>query len=146
MFVPPEQGAVFFNIGSVPAAGTNFDYVVPASTRILLLGLSFTFATDANVSNRLISIDIEDGSANRVLSSLQLAAMTASNIYQVFFAAYPQEEAYAISTELIRLGVFSPVLPLRSLWHIKSRCDGIQATDQFDNIYALAYQWIDPVV
>jgi len=67
-----------------PAAATDFTFTVPANTRMLIVSISFTLTTDANVANRTIRL-IFSSPTVAILSVSSQTAQAASESGQMSF-------------------------------------------------------------
>lgn len=67
-----------------PAAATDFTFTVPANTRMFVLSVSFTFAADVNVANRVLRLIYSDETV-AILSVSNLSPLAASESGQVSF-------------------------------------------------------------
>jgi hypothetical protein len=111
-----------------PAAGLNASVVVPGQYGLRVLAALATLTTDANVANRLVSIDVINANASTRLRNPVAATIPASqtNVKLLWNGAY---HAAASITNGPQIAPVNDLL-VPSGWSIQITVDNKQATDQ----------------
>ena len=91
-------------LGAAPAVGSNFSLTIDANFVWRLVAAQFTFAADANVANRQVTIDRQD-SGGGLIESVGLGAVVAANGSAVVRAS----RAYTTSLAVTNGDHFCPV-------------------------------------
>lgn len=122
-----------------PAAGADWTYTVPASSRNRIVSLSATLTAAAAVANRFVSLIIDDG-ANVVAvipSGITLVA-TIVNTY-TFADSVPQTAAF----DLKSAAPLPSNIILPPAYRVRVTTTNIQAADQWTNIWLHIHDWIN---
>ncbi len=118
-------------LGTAPAAGANFELVTPGRPGWLLLAVTFRLVTDANVADRGVTVDYDDGNGSLFGSNgLQpVVAATTTELYS-FQANRGQSEWNSKGQ------AFSPLMPVEFQGGQKLQINVLskQAGDQLDRI------------
>jgi hypothetical protein len=129
-----EQGYTDFLTPSSPAAGANYSFTVGglSSTWTRIVAVKATLATDANVANRLFSLDYVSGRAGAMIRNAATVLITASTAATVF----QWDHAHTVSEWQTGTPVFSPLVDiiLTPGWTVQLTVDNIQAGDQISAI------------
>lgn len=123
-----------------PAVATNWTYTVPIRLRVLLVSAKFTFSTDANVADRTIRINIQEG-AHRLITTFVSQGIAANLIRNFnFFIGAPTSIAVAAGEDYIAPLPQKLYLGPGSI--ISSDIRAIQAADQLSTVIMRFHRWI----
>jgi hypothetical protein len=114
-----------------PAAGVDWSLVCGASQRLTPISFSATFAAAVAAGNRAINIIVDDG-ANIVWQDDLGVNVTASQTVSVNGSTAP------VATGITATQLFVTIPPgtiLAAPWRVRSSTGGIQAADQWSNIW-----------
>lgn len=141
--VKPTDGPGWYHsaASSVPGAGVDITYTVPAGSRQRVVSLVATLTPSAVVANRLVNLIVDDGAnvfAN-IPTNVTLAASTV-NTYEFadslnFLAPFNGVSVAPIPSNLI----------LSPGFRIRTSTTGIQAADQWSAMELLIADWNDPL-
>ncbi len=124
-----------------PAVATDWTTTVPASLIWKILSISFQFTTDANVANRAMIIDIDDG-VLAYASFVYFGNHTAGNTIIYTATAAPTDSWHDVYYHR-QIAIPSNLwLPAGTIIH--STIANIQPGDQVGNIGMIVEQWIQP--
>ena len=117
--------------GDKPAAGSSFSVTTPGRPGWLLLAVTFRLVTDANVADRAVTVDYDDGNGS-LFGSNGFGAVVQASTTEVFaFAANVGQAAWNTQGQ-----AFVPLLPVEFQGGQKLQVNvkNVQATDQLDRI------------
>jgi hypothetical protein len=117
--------------GDTPAAGANFSLTSPGRPGWKLVAVLFRLVTDANVANRSVTVDCDDGNGTLFLSNGIQGVVTANTTALFSFAA-----GRAISEANVNNQVFAPLQPAEFMGGQKLQINVLnkQAGDQLDRV------------
>lgn len=118
-------------LGTAPAAGANFELVTPGRPGWLLVAVTFRLVTDANVADRGVTVDYDDGNGS-LFGSNGFGAVVQATTTQLFaFQANVGQAAWNTKGQ-----TFAPLLPVEFQGGQKLQINVLakQATDQLDKI------------
>jgi hypothetical protein len=122
-----------------PGAGINFSYPVFQSSRVQLIGFSFTLATDATVANRYVSLYTFNGTLATMYSGIS-EPQPASTTYDYHAAiGIPRLLIAPINRSQFALPDF---MFAENNYEISSVIYNIQATDTYTNLILTFKQWL----
>lgn len=124
-----------------PAAGADWTFTIPAGTRKRVVSVSALLTTAVAVANRFASIIIDDG-VNIVAQIPSGFAQAASLANQYTFADSTTGTASASNVSIASL---PSNLILPAGFRVRSLTGGIQAADQWSNIFFLFGSLFDPL-
>jgi hypothetical protein len=132
-------GRVYRVIVADPAAGAEIIITVPNGYRWRFSSLCATFQTSATVGNRVPHFAIDDGAyvCYRVSGATGQAA---SLTYTYCFSGY--QVSGSVSPALVNVPA-PPHLVLAAGHRIRTLTTGLDASDQYKNIYLLVEEWIE---
>jgi hypothetical protein len=137
-----ERGAITPLQPADPAAGADFTFTVPTSTRVQILAMHALFTTAVAVANRNIEMLFSGGLGTvwRVSAPVTVAASTAAHINL--------GQSFVASGGVVPADIVLP-LPGAFLMHggdtIQSVTTNIQAADQWSAIIFTVEQWLDAI-
>jgi len=143
MTISPTINSVHGRIRSItgndPAAGDEISITVPARRRWKIHSIHFTLNTDATVADRIIVLQVTDGTNLFFELADPTAQIASSSIFRCFshFGAPP-------STGHYRTALSIPPLPLAAEYQIKTSTSFIQDGDNYTTPQLLVEEWIDP--
>jgi hypothetical protein len=117
--------------GDAPAAGANFSLTTPGRAGWLLIAVLFRLVTDANVADRAVTVDYDDGNGS-LFGSNGFGAVVAASTTELFaFQANVGQAAWNTAGQ-----AFVPLLPVEFQGGQKLQINvlNVQATDQLDHI------------
>jgi hypothetical protein len=124
-----ERGYLDFLSPASPAAGANFSFTVGSLNvdYLRVLGCIATLTTDANVANRLFSLDYINGrsvTALRNAATVLVTANTSATVYQ-------WDQAHSLSEWNTGTPVFAPLADVRLEpgWTVQLTVDSKQVGD-----------------
>jgi hypothetical protein len=128
------QHALDIQHGPDPAAGAAFSFDYPQNRVVVPLSLTFKFVTDANVANRTVRIEYDDGRGTpfyrEVMGAVQAAATTA------FYSAAVNRGAADLDTnDFAALPLLA--VPLVIGQALQINVTNIQAGDQISQVVML---------
>jgi len=140
--IPADQGRIVaHNIGA-PGMGADFQIVMPIRTRWRIMAVYAWMTTAADVVDRRASLTIGLGANIYVIIPLR-DVFTASNNYTCcWFSGADQPP---ITGDLIHVGNLPEKLLVNNQMVIASVTDNIQLGDEWDHIWALVEEWIEPL-
>jgi hypothetical protein len=111
-----------------PAAGANASTIVPGQFGFRVLAALATLTTDANVANRLVSLDVINANASTRLRNPAPASIPAATTNQ----RYVWNSAYASGASITNGPMVIPVndLLVPASWSIQITVDNKQVGDQ----------------
>lgn len=118
-------------LGTTPAAGASFSLTTPGRPGWLLLAVTFRLVTDANVADRAVTVDYDDGNGS-LFGSNGFGAVVTANTTELFaFQANVGQAAWNTQGQ-----AFVPLLPVEFQGGQKLQINVLnkQATDQLDRI------------
>ena len=122
-----------------PAAGTEFALAPPAGKMWEVICLSFLFTSGVTAANRACGLSLQ-GPSLTVLGLWRAGIVQAASLVRDYSAPAhaagdPQATTHCLipMPKGIRIG--------SSAWRFGSSCHGLQATDQYSNIWALVEEW-----
>jgi hypothetical protein len=117
--------------GTAPAAGANFSLTSPGRPGWRLVAVLFRLVTDANVADRAVTVDYDDGNGT-LFGSNGVGFVVAASTTELF--AFQENIGQAAWNT--RSQAFAPLLPAEFQGGRKLQINvlGIQATDQLDRI------------
>jgi hypothetical protein len=117
--------------GDKPAAGVSFSLTSPGRPGWLLVAVTFRFVTDANVADRAVTVDYDDGNGSLFGSNGIGAVVQASTTELFAFQANVGQAAWNTRGQ-----AFAPLFPVRFQPGQKLQINvlGVQAGDQLDRI------------
>jgi hypothetical protein len=118
-------------LGTAPAAGASFSLTSPGRPGWQLLAVTFRLVTDANVADRAVTVDYDDGNGSLMASNGFGAVVAASTTELFAFQANVGQAAWNTRGQ-----AFAPLLPAEFQGGQKLQINvlGVQATDQLDRI------------
>lgn len=118
-------------LGTTPAAGASYSLTSPGRPGWCLLAVTFRLVTDANVADRAVTVDYDDGNGSLMASNGFGAVVAASTTELFAFQANIGQAAWNTRGQ-----AFAPLLPAEFQGGQKLQINvlGIQATDQLDRI------------
>jgi hypothetical protein len=118
-------------LGTTPAAGASYSLTSPGRPGWLLLAVTFRLVTDANVADRAVTVDYDDGNGSLMASNGFGAVVAASTTELFAFQANIGQAAWNTRGQ-----AFAPLLPAEFQGGQKLQINvlGVQATDQLDRI------------
>jgi hypothetical protein len=122
-----------------PAAGADFLFTVPASTRMRITSLDAVFTTSAAVANRNPSLIIDDGA--NVLAEINVGINQAASLTQ----EYTWGDSLPL-TALFNNNVMAPLpsqIVLPANFRVRSETTLIDVADQWSSIALLVHEWLD---
>jgi hypothetical protein len=132
-------GALRSIAGSAPAAGANISETVPTGARWRVLACRFTLVTSATVANRVVGIDLDDGTT----SFYSMAARNLQAASQTFTYTVGTGFAYDISAPDNRFGIPIPDgVELGAGYRFRTTVFNIQAGDQLSAPQLLVREWM----
>lgn len=143
MYTHPFDTSIFDMITveiSNPAAGANFSFLPNTLTRILPVVVGFTLTTDATAADRLVQLQISDGSQDYAIQFINGFITASLTVRCTFFIG--------AGSPIINLNLGSATGPLpdnnwiRNTGNIDSLIGNIQATDQISDIQVRFQQQI----
>lgn len=139
LMVPGEGPGFITSVQQAnPAAGADWTYTVPVSRRQRIQSLSSTLVTSAAAANRDVQLIVDDG-VNVVWQMSAPAAVVAATT-QVFSATGTNLPTGIITTTTTL--VLPPGLVLQNGHRIRTATTGIQAGDQWSNIFLMIEDWV----
>jgi hypothetical protein len=134
------DGAVAsFQLGS-PAAGAQFTTTVPTNARRRLNACHTFFTADGTVANRVIGLDILDGTGILAQSMFTQNVTAGQVITPTWMGGYGAQTV----TPTLRVGLsLQPDMPLLAGYVITSHVDNMQAGDQWSGPSFLFREWLD---
>jgi hypothetical protein len=118
-------------LGDKPAAGASFELTTPGRPGWLLVAVTFRLVTDANVADRGITVDYDDGNGS-LFGSNGVGFVVAATTTELFaFQANVGQAAWNTKGQ-----AFAPLLPVEFQGGQKLQINvlSIQAGDQLDRI------------
>jgi hypothetical protein len=115
-----------------PAAGATASVTVDGRWWLRVLAARLTITTDANVANRLVTLDYIDGRSNTRMRNGSALVVTASTTAQAFeWQAHRGASEWAANTP-----VYAPLAQwfLPPSWVVKFNVTNIQATDAISGL------------
>jgi hypothetical protein len=111
-----------------PAAGANLTVTIPNQRLVVVRSLTVTLTTDANVANRLVSVDYLLGTRATAKRNLATVLITASTTAQVFHF----DNQHTVSEWNTGTPILVPLqpIPLPNGWTVQVTVDSKQAGDQ----------------
>jgi hypothetical protein len=118
-------------LGDAPAAGASFSLTSPGRAGWLLIAVTFRLVTDANVADRAVTVDYDDGNGSLMASNGFGAVVAASTTELFAFQANIGQAAWNTRGQ-----AFAPLLPaeFQGGQKLKINVLGIQVGDQLDRI------------
>jgi len=123
---------------SPPGAGSNFSYPIFNSSRIQLLGLHFTFITDATAANRYVSIALFNGTYYTIVSPYCPAIAASLTTYVRLSVGGLNQYTAAIQT---CNGILPDYMYADAGYSIFSMISNLQAGDSFTDITLTYKLW-----
>jgi len=137
-----ERGFLDYRAPGAPAAGSNYSFTTGSLNVpfVKLKAVRASLATDANVANRLLSLDLIPGRTSVAIRHAAMTVVTAGTSAQVF----QWDQAHTVSEWNANTPVFVPLgdYLLGPGWTVQLTVDNIQAGDQLSAIlfvYELFY-------
>lgn len=118
-------------LGTTPAAGASFSLTTPGRPGWLLVAVTFRLVTDANVADRAVTVDYDDGNGS-LFGSNGFGAVVTANTTELFaFQANVGQAAWNTQGQ-----AFVPLLPVEFQGGQKLQINlkNVQAGDQLDRI------------
>jgi hypothetical protein len=118
-------------LGTTPAAGASFTLTSPGRPGWLLIAVTFRLVTDANVADRAVTVDYDDGNGSLMASNGVGFVVAASTTELFAFQANIGQAAWNTRGQ-----AFAPLLPAEFQGGQKLQINvlGVQAGDQLDRI------------
>jgi len=141
--IAEDQGRILVPVIAAPGGGTEFLITLPLRTRWRVMSVIARFTTSVDVVDRHAILRIGLG-ADAYVTCPTGAAMVASQIYTVcwFAGAYIPP----VTGGLYLMGNLPEKLLLNDQMWITSETTGMVIGDQWNNIFALVEEWIEPLV
>jgi hypothetical protein len=124
-----------------PAAGADWTFVCTANTRLYVRSFSSQFVASAGVANRQVEVIVDDGT-NTVWRTSASANITAGQT--AFVSGTSEQSPTGVITTTINV-VIPDDLRLVNGWRLRVLTTGIQAGDQWSNIWVNVERWLDNV-
>lgn len=117
---------------TTPAAGATASYIIPGSFAARVLAARLSITTDANVANRLVTLDYIDSRGVTRLRNGVGNVITASTTAQTF----EWDCNRTIAEWATNTPIFAPVAPLILYpgWSVKFNVTNVQATDAISGL------------
>ncbi len=135
--VPPSLPNV---IVTDPAAGVNWARIVNGGENWKLLSCAFTLATDANVANRTVRVQLLDRAGRVVFATHHQTLQTATQTRRYFLSAGPYDIGAPATSSFRSLPIPSP-LWMPQGFSIGTTVVGLQVGDQFSLIDLFIEGW-----
>jgi hypothetical protein len=118
-------------LGDKPAAGASFSLTSPGRPGWRLIGATFRLVTDANVADRAVTVDYDDGNGSLFGSNGFGAVVQASTTELFSFQANIGQAAWNTRGQ-----AFVPLMPVEIMGGQKLQINvlGVQVGDQLDRI------------
>jgi hypothetical protein len=126
--------------GTDPPAGSEISETVPTGARWRLLGLLFSFTTDATATTRYVNIDFDDG-VNPFARTASAYAHPAST--GRYYSALPHSQRGDL-TYVAAIPVAIPGQELSAGWRVRTVTGNIAAGDNYSAPQLLVEEWIEP--
>ncbi len=136
----PATGTGFIHSVQVanPAAGADWTFTVPTTTRMRIVSLAATLTTAVAVANREPQIIIDDG-VNTYWEAEVAVNIPASTVNVITATALSIPNGIVTTTQNIPI---PPALILPNGHRLRTNTVGIQAADQWSAIWILLEEWI----
>lgn len=123
----PDEGFLDQITPVSPAAGANLTVDLGLQRWIILHSLTVTLSTDANVANRLVTVDYLAARNLAVMRNAATVLVTANTSGQVF----QFDNQHTVSEWNTNTPVYAPLMPvpLQAGWQLRVTVDNIQAGD-----------------
>lgn len=137
----PQEGPGFIHSVQVgnPAAGADWIFTAPATSRMRIASFNAVFTASAAVANRTVSIVIDDG-VNTVWTDDLSAAITASQVINMSLTTLPVLTGSIVTTLHATL---PPGLIMPGSFRMRTVTNSIQAGDQWSAIWLNVEEWLD---
>jgi hypothetical protein len=118
-------------LGDKPAAGADFSLTTPGRPGWLLVAVTFRLVTDANVANRSVTVDYDDGNGSLFGSNGMQPVIAANTTQLLSFQANRGQSEWNSNSQS-----FHPLFPVEFQGGQKLQINvlSIQAGDQLDRI------------
>jgi len=139
LFPTEGPGWITTRLVGNPAAGADWIYTVPATTRERIVAFNAQLTTSAAVANRQVALIIDDA-VNIFWEDSALTNITASQVAQVSGSGV--NATSGANPNIVQL-VQPPELYLDSGFHLRVVTTNMQAGDQWSNITIAVERWLD---
>lgn len=137
--VPQAFGDVQVITPANPAAGANLIYTLPAGYRYQIMAVRMIYASDANVANRNLILQITDAVPNTLWEVMNLLNHAASTTTNYTFSDHGYSHTAFLASRMIAA---IPVrMTLRAGWIIRTLINNVQVGDQLSGIAITLHQW-----
>lgn len=128
---------------SAGAVGSNWAFGPPTNTKWRVTQVKFVLTTDANVANRLVHIEVTDGTAV-YWTSFPAPAQTASQTRTYLYSKDRTIDETAFDANgMIRLAMPEIWLSTVTTQQLRSLISNIQATDDTSSLQISVEEWIE---
>jgi hypothetical protein len=134
-------GSIVSLAGSVPAAGAEATFTVPAATRLRVYGCATQITTSAAGTNRNFRLVIDDGT-----NALFEGTMTGSDTFGINTTAVVSggSGVVCVNTPYPHINVAFPVQAILGAgWRVRTLTGNIDVGDQYTALRLAAEQWIE---
>lgn len=137
--IPDMHGAHNVRVVANPGAGNEFQLGPITATRMRIIGLRFSFSTDATVVDRRVNIGIRD--AVTVCTELVNAQTQAASL-TYDYSLWPGFSGDSVRYVTWVMMPWSMLFVMDQVFYIASLTAGIQGGDVFTNIAYATEEWI----
>jgi len=140
--IPADQGRIITHVIPKPSIGVDFSGAMPVRTRWRIIAVIAWLTTDATAVDRHATLRIGLGADTYVAIPLR-QVMTASNAYTVCW--FSGADVPPITGGLTLVGNLPEKLLINNEMVIFSDTDNLETMDEWDEIFVLAEEWIEPL-
>jgi len=137
--VPQMFGDPWIATPANPAAGANLIYTLPAGYRYQIMAVRMTLATDANVANRNLILQVTDAVPNTLWEVMNLINHAANTTTNYTFSDHGYSHTAFFASRMIAA---CPIrMTLRAGWIIRTLINNVQVGDQISTAVLTFHRW-----